>query len=31
MICYTSIINDKVTEEMTRFLPPLQFQEEISQ
>lgn len=31
MICYTSIINNKVTGEMTKFLPPLQFQEELSQ
>ncbi len=30
MICYTSIINEKVTMEMIRFLPPLQFREEIS-
>jgi hypothetical protein len=31
MICYSSIINDKVTDEVTKFLPPLQFKEEISQ
>lgn len=31
MICYTSIVNEKVTEEMIRFLPPLQFQEEINE
>jgi hypothetical protein len=31
MICYTSLINDKVTQEMIRFLPPLQFLEEINQ
>lgn len=31
MICYTSLINEKVTQEMIRFLPPLQFLEEINE
>lgn len=29
MICYTDVVNQQVTKEMIRFLPPLQFQEEI--
>ena len=30
MICYTEVINEKTTAEMSKFLPPLQFIEEIS-
>ncbi len=30
MICYSEVINEKVTAEMSKFLPPLQFREEIS-
>lgn len=31
MIGYTMVINENVTEEIRRFLPPLQFQEELSE
>jgi hypothetical protein len=31
MICYKNVINPTITEKMSRFLPPLQFKEEIQE